>query len=112
MGKGKDYSPHIRCKKQFSVRSEAHRSKSEPQGCQQYDFQFVTFLRHILSTGQEIQTSSIPCAGWVDQDQGIFRINSRQEFSIRWYAFKGVDCKFWDCLYNSVIKEFINRNLF
>ena len=62
--KVKNYSPHIRCKKQFSVRSEAHRSKSEPQGCQPYDFQFVNFLRHILSTGREMQQTSsiIPCA--------------------------------------------------
>ena len=88
--KVQDYSPHVRCKRQFSVKSEAQSSKSEPQGCQPYDFQFVTFLRHILSSGQEMQqtTTSIPCAGWLDQDQGIFRINRRQEFSIRWYAFK------------------------
>jgi len=112
--KVKDYSPHIRCKKQFSVKSEAHSSKSESQSCQPYDFQFVTFLRHILSKGQEMQqtSTSIPCAGWLDQDQGIFRINSRQEFSLRWYAFKGVDCKSWNCLYNSVINEFIKKTLF
>ena len=26
--------------------------------------------------------------------------------------FQGVDCKSWDCLYNSVINEFINKNIF
>ena len=25
--------------------------------------------------------------------------------------FQGIDCKSWDCLYNSVIKDFINKNL-
>ena len=89
------YSPHIRCKKQFLVKSEAQSSKIETEVCQPYDLQFVTFLRHILSMGKEVNQSSnnwqeiiIPCADWVDQEQSIFRINNRQEFCLRWYKFK------------------------
>jgi len=113
------YSPHIRCKKQFLVKSEAQNSKIETEVCQPYDLQFVTFLRHILSTSKEVNQSNnnwqgmvIPCADWVDQEQSIFRINNRHEFSLRWYKFKGVESESWDCLYKSVVAEFINRNIF
>merc|ERR1711970_1143556 len=63
------YSPHIRCKKQFLVKSEAQSSKIETEVCQPYDLQFVTFLRHMLSMGKEGNQNNnnwqeiiIPCA--------------------------------------------------
>jgi hypothetical protein len=130
-----DYSPLIRCKKKFSVKSEALSSNTETQVCQQYDFQFVTFLRHILGIIEETNTSTsnwhktIPCAEWINQDQGIFKINNRHQFSTMWSTFKvitaigfphilysfifqNVDCVSWESLYSSVIIEFINRNIF
>ena len=89
------YSPHIRCKKQFLVKSEAQSSKIETETGQPYDLQFVTFLRHILSMGKEVnhtknnfQERIMPCAHWVDKEQSIFIISNRHEFSRRWYKFK------------------------
>ena len=90
----KDYSPLIRCKKMFSVKSEAQGSKTETPVGQPYDLQFVTFLRHILGVVQNRNTSTsnchttIPCAEWIDQDQGIFSINNRHQFSTMWAQFK------------------------
>jgi hypothetical protein len=89
-----DYSPLIRCKRHFCVKSGSQNSKTETQSGQPYDFEFVTFLRHILSLGQEGDMSShtwqkaIICAEWIDQDQGIFRINHRHDFAMGWYSFK------------------------
>ena len=61
---------------------------------QPYDFEFVTFLRDILSLGQDVAEPSfswhktVPCAEWVEKDQGVFRINDTQELSTRWCNFK------------------------
>ena len=92
--KVKDYSPLIRCKKMFSVKSEAQSSKTEIQVCQPYDLQFVTFLRQILGMVQESNAppsnwhKTIPCAEWIDQVQGIFKINNRHQLSTMWAKFK------------------------
>lgn len=48
----------------------------------------------------------------VDQDQAIFRVNRREEFSGGWFAFKGLKTGSWSDLYDSVFSEFINRNIF
>ena len=92
------YSPHIRCKKQFLVKSDAHSTKIEAENGQPYDLQFVTFLRHMLSMGKEVnqtknnlQEMIMPCAQWVDNDQSIFIITNEQEFSRRWYLFKVIN---------------------
>ena len=87
----KDYCPLIRIKKKFSLKAE--RSQTNGQPC---DLEFVTFLRHSLSLRQEVDTDepshtnqkAIACAEWIDRDQGIFRINNRQEFAKGWYTFK------------------------
>ena len=69
-------------------------SKPENPVGQPYDFEFVTFLRHILSLDQEATQSSftwhktVTCAQWIDQDQGVFRVNNKQEFATGWYTFK------------------------
>ena len=131
--KVKDYSPRIRSKRMFSVKSEIQISNIETQSGQPYDLEFVTFLRHILSLGQELDQSrpswhkAIHCAEWINQDQGIFGINNKHEFTMRWYSFKvienarppqfhfmfqGVNCEPWDSLYSTVIVEFIKRNIF
>ena len=58
------------------------------------DFDFVTFLRNILSLKQEIDIlsdtpdRSISCVEWVDQYQSIFRINNREQFAMKWYSSK------------------------
>merc|ERR1712129_164415 len=109
--KAKEYSPIIRCKDTFYV-------KSKNGIGQPYDFEFVTFLRDILSLGQDVDEASfswhktVPCAEWIEKDQGVFRINDTQELSTRWCNFKGLDYVSWDHLYNSVIADFINRNIF
>ena len=92
--KVKDYSPRIRSKRMFSVKSEIQISNIKTQSGQPYDLEFVTFLRHILSLGQELDQSrptwhkAIHCAEWINQDQGIFSINNTHEFTMRWYSFK------------------------
>jgi hypothetical protein len=86
--KVKDYSPIIRCKRTFSVKSEVQSRNIETQSGQPYDLEFVTFLRHILSPGQEMDQSrpswhkAIHCAEWINQDQGIFIINNTHEFTM------------------------------
>ena len=58
------------------------------------DLDFVTFLRHILTSGLDVNTpTSIcdranRCAEWIDQEQSIFKINHRDEFAMEWYKFK------------------------
>ena len=120
-------------KRMFSVKSEIQISNIETQSGQPYDLEFVTFLRHILSLGQELDQSrpswhkAIHCAEWINQDQGIFSINNTHEFTMRWYSFKvlapppsifkdfifqGVNCEPWESLYSTVIVGFINRNIF
>jgi len=105
------HSPLIKCKKKFCVKSEAHSSVPEAKtgnGNGQYDLQFVTFLRHSLSQSGSEKTG----ADWVDQDQAIFKIANRELFTKRWLAFKGLNAGTWTDVYESVIKEFINRNIF
>ena len=81
-----DYHPVIRSKKMFSVKSEAQIGHVETQAGQSYDLQFVTFLRQRLCSGnQSLETS---CVEWIDQDQGIFRINNRHQFATEWFRFK------------------------
>jgi hypothetical protein len=86
----KDYSPQIRIIKTFSVKSEAQTSLPVAQSGQSYDLEFVTFLRNVLKLRQKVDTlqRAITCAEWIEQDQGIFRINNRQEFAMGWYCFK------------------------
>ena len=48
------YSPSIRCKNQFTVKSEAQSSTVDTQP---YDLTFVTFLRHILTMEQQVDQS-------------------------------------------------------
>jgi len=105
------HSPLIKCKKKFCVKSEAHSSVPEAKtgnGNGQYDLQFVTFLRHSLSQSGSETTG----ADWVDQDQAIFKIANRELFTKRWLAFKGLNAGTWTDVYESVIAEFINRNIF
>ena len=89
--KAKEYSPIIRCKDTFYVKSK---NGSKTSIGQPYDFEFVTFLRDILSLGQEVAEASFswhktfPCAEWIEKDQGVFRINDTQELSTRWCNFK------------------------
>jgi len=116
--KVKDYCPSIRIKKSFYVKSEFREIQTETQAGQPYDLEFVTFLRHTLSMGKEMDMSGntldkcISCAEWIDQDQGVFRINNREQFARGWYRFKGLNCESWAYLYASVITEFINKNIF
>jgi len=99
------HSPIIKCKKKFCVKSEAQSSQPVTKTEQQYDLEFVTFLRHSLSQ---------PGGGaeWVDQDQAIFKITNKEGFSRKWFAFKGLDTGSWSQVYQSVISEFITRNIF
>ena len=76
-----DYTPVIRCKKGFSVCDESQTSKEDSQAGEQYDLQFVTFLRAALEDDGSY-------AEWVDHEQGIFRINNRHSFARMWYRFK------------------------
>jgi len=104
------HSPLIKCKKKFCVKSEAQSSEpgdgSHRVG-HQYDLQFVTFLRHTLSS------SETTGGEWLDQDQAIFRITNKEVFARRWFAFKGLGSTgTWTEVYQSVISEFINRNIF
>ena len=78
------HSPLIRCKKKFCVKSEAQSSQPEARVGQPYDLEFVTYLRQRLAEGEK----EAACASWVDQDQAIFRVNRREEFSGGWFAFK------------------------
>ena len=86
----KDYSPLIRLRKNFMVKSIEQTSSLD---CRT-DLEFVTFLRHILTSGLEVNTpTSIchrakRCAEWIDQEQSIFKINKREEFAMEWYKFK------------------------
>ena len=126
--KVKDYCSSIRIKKSFYVKSEVKSRHIEIQEGQPYDLEFVTYLRHILSLGDEFN-HPVTYAEWVDQHQGTFRINSREQFAKGWYRYKvsvdveskytfycfllqGLDSGSWDCLYTSVIAEFVNKNIF
>eukprot|EP00090_Calanus_glacialis_P036228 TRINITY_DN6181_c1_g1_i14.p1 TRINITY_DN6181_c1_g1~~TRINITY_DN6181_c1_g1_i14.p1 ORF type:complete len:302 (-),score=67.74 TRINITY_DN6181_c1_g1_i14:18-923(-) len=104
-----DYHPVIRSKKIFSVKSEALIGHREPQSGQPYDLQFVTFLRQRLCSGKQSLETSVE---WIKQEHGIFKINNRHQFATAWYRFKGNELGTWDTLYKSVIKEFIDRNIF
>jgi len=112
--KVKDYCPLIRIKKTFCVKSEAQSSKTDTQTVLPYDLEFVTFLRHMLSSGDKMDRSSniLNSVEWIDQHQGMFRINNREQFAMGWCSFKGLDHVSWDYLYTTVIAEFINKNIF
>lgn len=119
------HSPLIKCKKKFCVKSEAqssqHQVSNNDSRHQQYDLEFVTFLRTTLSqqsaaspqsnTDDIIQSDS-RIVSWVDKDQGIFKITDKDLFSKLWFAFKGLDSGSWIDLYESVISEFIDRKIF
>ena len=74
----------IRLKKKFCVKSEAQSSQPEARVGQPYDLEFVTYLRHSLAQGEGEEA----CATWLDQDQAIFQVTRREEFSGGWFAFK------------------------
>ena len=74
----------IRLKKKFCVKSEAQSSQPEARVGQPYDLEFVTYLRHSLAQGEGEEA----CACWLDQDQAIFQVTRREEFSGGWFAFK------------------------
>ena len=78
------HSAIIRLKKKFCVKSEAQSSQPEARVGQPYDLEFVTYLRHSLAQGEGEEA----CASWVDQDQAIFQVTRREEFSGGWFAFK------------------------
>ena len=90
----KSYSPLIRCKKNFFVKSKDDNESVPKNISQPYDLTFVTFLRHILTLADEAGGTSsswhqtVTCAEWVQKDQGVFRINNRQELTTRWCSFK------------------------
>lgn len=98
----------IRLKKKFCVKSEAQSSQPEARVGQPYDLEFVTYLRHSLAQGEGEEAA----ACWLDQDQAIFQVTRREEFSGGWFAFKGLKTGSWSDLYDSVFSEFINRNIF
>jgi len=105
----KDHSPVVMVNKSFYIKSEPQHSQTDTQVQEQsYDWEFVTFMRTILSFHQ---LRNISCAEWIDQEQSIFRINNKEKFAKEWYMFKDVPQLSWDWLYNSVIKQFINRNI-
>jgi len=90
----KSYHPIIRCKKKFFVKSKTQNETLSNDIGKPYDLTFVTFLRHLLSLGEEAggNTSSwhqtVACAEWVEKDQGVFRVNNKQELITRWCSFK------------------------
>jgi len=113
--KARDYTPQIRLKRRFGLKSEPG-SGGEGRGLAQYDLEFVTFLRGVLSLGGEEGGElswhrALAPAEWLDREQGIFRINNRHEFASGWYTFKGLDHVSWDNLYSSVITSFRERNI-
>ena len=79
-----EHSALIRLKKKFCVKSEAQSSQPEARVGQPYDLEFVTYLRHSLAQGEGEEA----CACWLDQDQAIFQVTRREEFSGGWFAFK------------------------
>merc|ERR1719320_1365958 len=109
----KRYSPLMRCKKNFLVKSKSANESLSRSISQPYDLTFVTFMRHILTLAEETGGSSsswhqtVICAEWLDKDQGIFRINNRLELITRWCSFK-VKHRFF---YNVTIHLFIFRVL-
>jgi len=112
--KVKDHSPTVRVRGHFSVQTEEQNNEQDSQSGQGYDLQFVTFLRHVLNLGQNTAPSwrGNTIAEWIDQEQGIFRINNKGEFTRRWCDFKGLDHSSWESLNSSVISQFITKNIF
>lgn len=112
--KARDYHPQIRLKRRFGIKDE-NKGGGEGRSLAQYDLEFVTFLRGMLSIGGgEEQLSwhrALAPAEWLDREQGIFKINNRQEFATSWYTFKGLDHVSWESLYSSVITSFRERNI-
>jgi len=112
--KARDYQPQIRLKRRFGLKVD-NKGGGDGRSLAQYDLEFVTFLRGVLSIGSgEEQLSwhrALAPAEWLDREQGIFRINNRQEFATSWYTFKGLDHVSWESLYSSVITSFRERNI-
>merc|ERR1711936_1232388 len=112
--KARDYQPQIRLKRRFGLKVD-NKGGGEGRSLAQYDLEFVTFLRGMLSIGSgEEQLSwhrALAPAEWLDREQGIFKINNRQEFATSWYTFKGLDHVSWESLYSSVITSFRERNI-
>jgi len=112
--KARDYQPQIRLKRRFGLKVD-NKGGGEGRSLAQYDLEFVTFLRGMLSIGSgEEQLSwhrALAPAEWLDREQGVFRINNRQEFATSWYTFKGLDHVSWESLYSSVITSFRERNI-
>ena len=127
----KDYQPVIRCRKIFSVKSKTQISQKESEAGQPYDHEFVTFLRQNFFSEKEFlepRERETTCE-WLDQVQGIFRINNRDLFAKGWfnfkvirdflliflliisYVFQEIQDGTWDILFSSVIREFIERNI-
>ena len=103
-----DHEPVIRSKKEFHVKSESQISDKDSQSGEQYDLQFVTFLREALcsekeqiDSGKSWQRNSTD-AEWIDQDQGIFRINNRHLFARKWSRFKVMNMSLF--IQHSIIK--------
>lgn len=116
------FIPKIRMRKQFCVTGVEASSAGEasPDSASadrsnaNYDLGFVTFLRTVLAGSSDAPTSwhrVLTCAEWIDIEQGIFRINSPDEFTTRWHQFKETSYISWQTLQATVINSFINRNI-
>ena len=86
---------------------QQNQQQNHSQRSSSYDLQFVTFLRSELASdaevggGEEAGLATVsswhwatPSQGpahlaeWLHKEQGIFRINRRQEFAKKWYQLK------------------------
>jgi len=116
------FIPKIRMRKKFCVtgaETAPSAGESSPEVASErnnsnYDLGFVTFLRTILAASAAAPTSwhrVLTCAEWIDIEQGIFRINSPDEFTTRWHQFKETAYISWATLQATVINSFINRNI-
>jgi len=116
------FIPKIRMRKQFCVTGVEASSAGEAspdaavaeKSNSNYDLGFVTFLRTVLAASAATPASwhrVLTCAEWIDIEQGIFRINSPDEFTTRWHQFKETNYISWKTLQATVINSFINRNI-
>jgi len=116
------FIPKIRMRKKFCVTGAEPASsagESSPEAMTErnnsnYDLGFVTFLRTVLAASASAPASwhrVLTCAEWIDIEQGIFKINSPEEFTTRWHQFKETNYISWQTLQATVINSFINRNI-